>query len=109
MDAAHLGNLGGTYGGNPLGIAAAHAVMDVIEDEVPCTRTNELGSHLKKRLESILARTPEIVNIRGPGLLDAAKFNTADESLQGSESHMAHFFPIGNFCPYRRLVPGLRP
>ncbi len=33
MDAANPGGLGGTYGGNPLGIAAAHAVLDVIEEE----------------------------------------------------------------------------
>ena len=54
--------------------------MDVIEEEDLCTRTNELGSHLKKRLEPILARIPEIVDFRGPGLLDATKFNTADGS-----------------------------
>ena len=33
MDSAHAGGLGGTYGGNPLSIAAAHAVLDVIEAE----------------------------------------------------------------------------
>ncbi len=33
MDAPGPGGLGGTYGGNPLGIAAAHAVLDVIVDE----------------------------------------------------------------------------
>ena len=30
MDAAHAGGLGGTYGGNPLSLAAGHAVLDVI-------------------------------------------------------------------------------
>ena len=28
MDAAHPNGLGGTYGGNPLGVAAAHMVME---------------------------------------------------------------------------------
>ncbi len=32
------GGLGGTYGGNPLGIAAAHAVLDVIVEENLCER-----------------------------------------------------------------------
>ncbi|MES2667241.1 MAG: 4-aminobutyrate--2-oxoglutarate transaminase [Pseudomonadota bacterium] len=74
MDAAHPGGLGGTYGGNPLGIAAANAVLDVIEDEDLCGRANELGSRLKQRLESIRATTPEIVDIRGPGFMVAVEF-----------------------------------
>lgn len=78
MDAAAPGGLGGTYGGNPLGIAAANAVLDVIEEEDLCARANELGSRLKQRLESIRARTPEMVDIRGPGFMVAAEFNTTD-------------------------------
>ncbi len=74
MDAANPGGLGGTYGGNPLGIAAAHAVLDVIEDEKLCDRANELGSRLKQRLESIRSTTPEISDIRGPGFMVAVEF-----------------------------------
>ncbi len=85
MDAAQPGGLGGTYGGNPLGIAAAHAVLDVIEEEDLCERANQLGSRLKQRLESIRARTPEIVDIRGPGFMVAAEFNTADGKVPNPE------------------------
>lgn len=85
MDAAHPGGLGGTYGGNPLGIAAAHAVLDVIEEEDLCRRANELGSRLKQRLESIRSTTPEIAEIRGPGLMVAVEFNTADGSAPNPE------------------------
>ena len=85
MDAAHAGGLGGTYGGNPLGIAAAHAVLDVIEEEDLCRRANELGSRLKQRLEAIRATTPEIAEIRGPGFMVAAEFNTADGSAPNPE------------------------
>lgn len=74
MDAAHPGGLGGTYGGNPLGIAAAHAVLDVIEEEKLCDRANELGSRLKQKLEAIRATTPEITEIRGPGFMVAVEF-----------------------------------
>ena len=74
MDAAHPGGLGGTYGGNPLGIAAAHAVLDVIEEEGLCARANELGSRLKQRLEAIRSVTPEISDIRGPGFMVAVEF-----------------------------------
>lgn len=85
MDAAHPGGLGGTYGGNPIGIAASHAVLDVIEEEQLCARANELGSHLKQRLESIRQRTPEIVDVRGPGFMIAMEFNTADGTAPNPE------------------------
>jgi 4-aminobutyrate aminotransferase len=78
MDAANPGGLGGTYGGNPLGIAAAHAVLDIIEEEKLCARANELGSRLKQRLAKIAETTPELAEIRGPGFMVAAEFNTAD-------------------------------
>ena len=80
MDAAAPGGLGGTYGGNPLGIAAAHAVLDIIEEEDLCTRANALGARLKQRLSAIQDRVPEIADIRGPGFMVAAEFNTADGS-----------------------------
>ena len=71
MDAAHPGGLGGTFGGNPIGIAAANAVLDVIEEEDLCARANELGGRLKQRLEAIRSTTPEISDIRGPGFMVA--------------------------------------
>ncbi len=74
MDASQPGGLGGTYAGNPLGVAAANAVLDVIEEEDLCARANELGSRLKQKLEAIRAVTPEIVDIRGPGFMVAVEF-----------------------------------
>ncbi len=51
MDAPRKGGLGGTYAGNPLGIAAAHAVLDVIEEEKLCERSQALGDKLKACLK----------------------------------------------------------
>ncbi|TNC70386.1 4-aminobutyrate--2-oxoglutarate transaminase [Rubellimicrobium roseum] len=75
VDAANPGGLGGTYGGNPLGIAAAHAVLDVIEEEDLCARANALGSRLRQRLEAMRDAVPEIAEIRGPGFMVAVEFN----------------------------------
>ncbi|MDX2482584.1 MAG: 4-aminobutyrate--2-oxoglutarate transaminase [Pseudodonghicola sp.] len=80
MDAAIPGGLGGTYGGNPLGVAAGNAVLDVIEEENLCARANELGGRLRQRLEAIRATTPQIIDVRGPGMMVAVEFNTADGS-----------------------------
>jgi 4-aminobutyrate aminotransferase len=77
MDAPKPGGLGGTYGGSPLGIAAAHAVLNVIEEEKLCDRANMLGARLKQRLEGMRSAIPEIVDIRGPGFMNAVEFNKA--------------------------------
>lgn len=81
MDAPSPGGLGGTYGGNPIGIAAAHAVLDVIADENLCDRANSLGARLKQRLESLRDDTPEIADIRGPGFMNAIEFNDSKKRL----------------------------
>lgn len=74
MDAPGPGGLGGTYAGNPLAIAAAHAVLDVIEEEKLCDRANQLGNRLKQRLEAIRADVPHIMDIRGLGFMNAVEF-----------------------------------
>ncbi|WP_417255979.1 4-aminobutyrate--2-oxoglutarate transaminase [Celeribacter halophilus] len=78
MDAAGPGGLGGTYGGNPLAIAAANAVLDVIEEEALCDRANMLGDKLKQRLEALKTDVPEIAEVRGPGFMVAAEFCHTD-------------------------------
>jgi 4-aminobutyrate aminotransferase len=77
MDAPGPGGLGGTYGGSPIGIAAGHAVLDVIEEEKLCERAEQLGARLKQRLESLRGDVPEIADIRGPGFMKAIEFNVA--------------------------------
>ncbi|MER9799343.1 4-aminobutyrate--2-oxoglutarate transaminase [Mesorhizobium sp. M0142] len=85
MDAARPGGVGGTYGGSPIGVAAAHAVLDVIDEEKLCDRANTLGNRLKQRLQSIRDEAPEIVDIRGPGFMNAVEFNDVTKGLPSSE------------------------
>lgn len=85
MDAANPGGLGGTYGGNPIGIAASHAVLDVIDEEELCDRANYLGSRLKQRLESLRSDVPEIADIRGPGFMNAIEFNLPASTTPSAE------------------------
>jgi 4-aminobutyrate aminotransferase len=74
MDAPAPGGLGGTYGGNPLAIAAAHAVLDVIDDERLCVRAVELGARLTERLRALAAVVPQIAEVRGVGAMVAVEF-----------------------------------
>ncbi|WP_446333500.1 4-aminobutyrate--2-oxoglutarate transaminase [Burkholderia pseudomallei] len=74
MDAAAPGGLGGTYAGNPLAVAAAHAVLDVIDEEKLAERATVLGDKLKAKLATLRAELPQIVDVRGPGAMVAAEF-----------------------------------
>ncbi|MDP9912736.1 4-aminobutyrate aminotransferase/4-aminobutyrate aminotransferase/(S)-3-amino-2-methylpropionate transaminase [Variovorax boronicumulans] len=78
MDAPAPGGLGGTYAANALAIAAAHAVLDVIEDERLCERAQVLGDRLKARLEGLRAKVPQIADVRGLGAMVAVEFAGAD-------------------------------
>lgn len=75
MDAPAPGSLGGTYAGNPLAIAAAHAVIRVIEEEGLLARANLLGEKLKARLNAAAKIHPQIAEVRGPGSMIAVEFN----------------------------------
>ncbi|WP_423207840.1 4-aminobutyrate--2-oxoglutarate transaminase [Paracoccus yeei] len=85
MDSPAPGGLGGTYAGNPLAVAAAHAVLDVIAEEDLCARATRLGQRLKQRLAGIAHDVPEIVDIRGPGFMNAVEFNIAGSDKPNPE------------------------
>jgi 4-aminobutyrate aminotransferase len=74
VDGPAPGGLGGTYAGNPLAIAAAHAVIDVIEREQLVARAVELGARLTARLLALQAQVPALREVRGPGSMVAAEF-----------------------------------
>ncbi|RPH23832.1 4-aminobutyrate transaminase [Citrobacter sp. SX206] len=74
MDAPAPGGLGGTYAGNPLSIAAAHAVLDIIRDEKLCQRAAALGEQLRAVLTDARAVCPELAEVRGLGSMIAAEF-----------------------------------
>jgi 4-aminobutyrate aminotransferase len=71
MDSAHPGGLGGTYGGNPISIAAAHAVLDVIEAEALCARAASVGDKMRARLLALVRDLPCIGDVRGLGAMVA--------------------------------------
>ena len=73
MDAPAPGGLGGTYAGNPLACAAAHAVLDIIDEENLCARANAIGKIMTRRLEQIKERSNLncIGDIRGLGAMCA--------------------------------------
>lgn len=75
MDAPAPGGLGGTYAGNPLALAAAHAVLDVIDSERLNERAQRLGDALKEKLNGLKSAVPQIAEVRGLGAMIAVEFN----------------------------------
>jgi len=89
MDAPNPGGLGGTYAGNPLSIAASHAVLDVIEEEQLCQRSQQLGSELVSCLQEVQTACPAISEIRGLGSMVALELSSADVARQVQSTAMA--------------------
>ena len=78
MDAPAPGGLGGTYAANPLAIASALAVIDVIAEEKLCARAQAVGKKLTSHLTALRAKVPAISDVRGLGCMVAIEFAKAD-------------------------------
>lgn len=57
-----------TFGGNPVAMAAALAVLEVIDDERIVEHAGEVGAYLAGRLRDVATRTPLVGEVRGVGL-----------------------------------------
>jgi 4-aminobutyrate aminotransferase len=94
MDAAHPGGLGGTYGGNPISIAAAHAVLDVIDSEDLCARAARVGQRMRSHLETLAKQLPCIGDVRGLGAMVAFELvkdaKTKEPDAELTASILAH-------------------
>jgi 4-aminobutyrate aminotransferase/(S)-3-amino-2-methylpropionate transaminase len=69
MDAPPDSAIGGTYVGNPVAQAAAHAVLDVIQEEELCDRAVEIGDRLRARMTAWQERWPQVGHVRGLGAM----------------------------------------
>ena len=64
------GTHGSTYGGNPLAMAVANAVMDVVTEDGFLDKVREAAGRLRQRLEGVVAAHPDVFELaRGEGLL----------------------------------------
>ena len=82
MDSVHPGGLGGTYGGNPLGCAAALAVLDVMESEKLAERGEMVGRTIRARFERLAERHPSIGDVRGLGSMLALEMVKSREGKE---------------------------
>lgn len=109
MDAPHPGGLGGTYAGNPLAVAAAHAVLDVIAEEKLCERANKLGAQLIESLETLKARHTFVKDIRGLGSMVAVELDSAEQVRQIQEIAMQDGLLLLSCGKYGNVIRFLYP
>jgi len=69
MDVVQPGGLGGTFGGNPIGCAAALAQIEVIEKNVK--NVAKINAYMTKRLKEMKQRFSIIGDLRGMGAMMA--------------------------------------
>lgn len=110
MDAPNPGGLGGTYAGNPIAVAAAHAVIDAIEEEQLCERANVLGAELVNVLEQLQQATDQaIIDIRALGSMVAAEFETAEQAKAVQTYAMEHGLLLLTCGKYANVIRFLYP
>lgn len=71
MDAPNPGEIGGTYGGSPLGCAAALETIKILEEDGLFQRANEIGDTILQRFEELQSKYDVIGEARGLGAMCA--------------------------------------
>lgn len=74
MDAPAIGEIGGTYGGSPLGCVAALQVIKMLEEDGLITRSNLIGEKIRSTFKKLQQTYPQIGDVRGLGAMCAVEF-----------------------------------
>ncbi|WP_438863061.1 4-aminobutyrate--2-oxoglutarate transaminase [Neptunicella sp.] len=83
MDAPLPGGLGGTYGGSPVGCAAALAVLDVIDEQKLVSRAQQIGARFTARLRELQDKFPAIIGeVRTKGAMIAIELIVDSDANQ---------------------------
>ena len=75
------GHHGSTFGGNLLACAAAHAVLDTLENENLIERAAQLGERITDGLKAALKGNNQVREIRGKGLMIAVELREPTSGL----------------------------
>jgi acetylornithine aminotransferase len=82
------GQHGSTYGGNPLACATASTVIETIVSEKLCDNATAMGAVIKETFLAEMKDSPQIVDIRGRGLMIGIELNAdCPELVQRAMEH----------------------
>ena len=119
MDSAHLGGVGGTYGGNPVACAAALEAVNMIRQPAFLAYARRLGELMTQTLSGWKAQWPLIGDVRGLGPMMVIEFVrdhrtkepvAAEETLQivrGAVANGVIVMRAGLYSNCVRLLPPL--
>jgi len=96
------GMLGTTFGGNYLAMAAACAVLDIIERENLCENARKVGEYLLANIPS----SSRIIEVRGRGLMIGIEFNEPVAQIRRQLLFEKHIFTgVAGSSMVRLLAP----
>ncbi|HKZ77759.1 MAG TPA: aspartate aminotransferase family protein [Pyrinomonadaceae bacterium] len=81
-----------TFGGNPVSMAAALAVISVIEEEDLKRNAAEVGGYLRQRLEELKDKYPVIGDVRGMGLMQGIELVKDRETKEPAPEALLRVF-----------------
>ena len=94
MDAPIEGGIGGTFGGNPVAVASALAVLGMFEDGTLLKRSASLGQAVMQTLQSWKGKYPVVGDVRGLGpmlALELVKDRTTKDPLTDGAKALVKF------------------
>ena len=101
MDSPQVGQLGGTFGGNPIACEAALAVLDTIEKENLCGRANRLGERFRKRAAKWQSQWELVGEVRGLGAMQAFELVRSRGTRQPADEETSQ---VSKYCYEHGLV-----
>jgi 4-aminobutyrate aminotransferase/(S)-3-amino-2-methylpropionate transaminase len=101
MDAPGVGQLGGTFAGNPVACEAALAVLDMIEKEDLCARANVLGDRFRKRAAKWQSQWELVGDVRGLGAMQALELVRPKTTRQPADVETKQ---VSQYCYEHGLV-----
>ena len=85
MDAPNPGEIGGTYGGSPLGCVAALTVIELMERDGLVQRSRDIGETIRSFFQTLQKEVPLIADVRGLGAMCAVEFIHPDTLLPAKQ------------------------
>lgn len=99
MDCVHPGGLGGTYGANPIACAAAHAVLDIFEEENLLEKSISIGNKLSETFGTWKKKFHVIGEIRGIGAMRGLTLINKDGSPSAEKAGQ-----VSKYCFSKGLI-----
>lgn len=103
-----LGTHGSTYGGNPLAMAAAEAVLDVVAEPAFLAEVKAKGERLRGRLEQFIGNYPDMFElVRGRGLMLGVKMKIEPRPFVAHMRDNHHLLTVAAGDMTFRVLPPL--